>query len=175
MGLFWAKHWAQLLIIGVLSGLFLWYSYSIYQRGWDTRDSDWKADTLKRELYAQAEAKKMQLAYDQIEIAMSVVEAQQNRKRDVERIEVEKWRTEYHADPDTGKCDLLPSFVCSIDTAYEGLPEAAYHTCLETTPVGGLTDRGVVSWGQEIKRICAAYRDEVMWWRDERAKLEATR
>lgn len=165
---FLSRYWVHIaVVVAIFAGL----GY-VYKQGWDSRDADWKADTVQREAFGRAERERLHLANDQIGINMAVIAAQQSKKREVEYHEVVKHKTVYRDNPDAGKCAILDSFVCVIDTAYEGLPESAADTCRQDDTSGRLSDIELLSFATDAKGICTAWRDEVIWWRERESQIQ---
>jgi hypothetical protein len=170
--------WLKVAVGAGLALVLLWALHTIYQLGWDSRDADWKADTAKREEYGRAEKARLQLAYDQIVIGEAVIQAQKQRKRDVEYREVIKQRTVYRETHNAGACAITTDFVCHVDGAFaedSGLPEASPSTCRDAVTTGTLSDIELLSYITDAKKVCFDWRDEVIFWREYYSKLQTIR
>jgi hypothetical protein len=178
-----SKHWMQLLGGAAVILLLMYAHHAVYQSGWNARDVDWKADTAKREEFAKEEHSKAVAAAQEKQLLMGqavndqyMIRALQQRKAEVEFINVAKARSTYEEHHATDEYRLPAEFVCVID-AFKGegdsLSEAALRACGLATGTSRISTAGLLRFATDVKTLALKWRNRLIDWENRERVLSA--
>ena len=111
-------------IVGVVAvgALVVGVRHMVYTEGYNARDAECRATDLLRDQAdrdardaAEKDAIRIASLMVQASIDQALIAAQQSRKREIQYVEVVKWRTKYETHPDAGKCVVNDEFVRVLD------------------------------------------------------------
>lgn len=155
----------------------------VYQAGYNSAQNKYKAIIVKQEAaYWQAqeeaikEAQKQELLMGQAVIDQALINALKSQKREIQVVEVTKWRTKYEKNPDAGKCVVPNEFVRVLDNTGQessSMPEETSSGAVANDSPGSISDIELLQYTTDTKMMCLRWRDKLIAWQEREKALEA--
>jgi hypothetical protein len=157
---------AGALVVGV--------RHMVYMEGYNARDAECRETNLLRDQAdrdaqdaAEADAQRIEMLQAQVAMDQALILAQKQRKREIQYIEVTKWRTKYAQNPNAGKCVVPDEFVRVLDATGQNsgdMSEAAGATDGADAGVGRVSDIELLQYSTDAKMMCLKWRDQLLSW-----------
>jgi hypothetical protein len=148
----------------------------VYQEGYADAEAEYKEILLLRDnadmeakLAATAAAARINMLTTQVSIDQALIAAQKARKREVQYVEVVKWRTKYEKNPDAGKCVVPDEFVSVLDATGKDdsdMPEDAGAASTVADGTGRVSDIELLQYSTDVKMMCLKWRDQLIGWQE---------
>lgn len=178
-----SRYGIYLVALAVISAAGLWLYGVVYSRGYSAAEIEYKEILVLRDqsdldakLKAEAQAKRIEMLWEQASIDQAVINAQKARKREIQYVEVTKWRTKYEKNPDAGRCVVPDEFVRVLDsTGQDGgsVPEASPGGAVVDVVTGRISDIELLQFTTDTKLMCLKWRDKLIAWQDREQALNA--
>ena len=156
--------------------------HMVYTEGYNARDAECRATDLLRDQAdrdardaAEKDAMRIASLMVQASIDQALIAAQQSRKREIQYVEVVKWRTKYETHPDAGKCVVPDEFVRVLDATGQdssGVSEATTTPAGVDAGTGRISDIELLQYSTDVKMLCLKWRDNLIWWQDRERALD---
>lgn len=146
----------------------------VYQEGYDDAEAEYKEILVLRDKADQdakdaaiADAQRIEMLQAQVAIDQALILAQKQRKREVQYIEVTKWRTKYAQNPDAGKCVVPSEFVRVLDSTGQDNSDMSETTgAADGAAIGAgrISDIELLQFSTDAKMTCLKWRDQLLSW-----------
>ena len=171
---FFSRYGIWIVGFALAAALVVGVRQMVYQEGYDDAEAEYKEILVLRDKADQeakdaaiADAQRIEMLQAQVAIDQALILAQKRRKREIQYIEVTKWRTKYAQNPDAGKCVVPDEFVRVLDSTGQdnsdmsettGAPDGA------DAGAGRISDIELLQFSTDAKLMCLKWRDQLLGW-----------